>query len=132
MKPGFEPGITGEIVVTVTEDMCPSFNGVVVHRCYATWSLVHHVELAARKVLVDYLEPDEEGIGSHVSADHLAPCGVGKKVTVKAKLIEVIEGQNPQVICEVTAYDGDRLLAKGKQIQIVMNKDRLTQLIERS
>ena len=132
MKPGFEPGITREISVTITEAMCPSFDGKVVHRCYSTWSLVHHMEIASRKVLVDFLEPHEEGVGSHVSADHLAPCSVGKKVTVKAELIEVERDRHTKVVCEVTAFDGERLLAKGKQVQIVMNKDKLKRILERS
>jgi len=125
MKPGFEPGIEREVVAEVTEAMCPAFDGVVVHRCYATWSLVHHMELAARKVLVEYLEEHEEGVGAHVSVDHLAPCPVGRSVRVRATLVEVTAERNPHVICKVTAHDGDRLLARGKQVQVVMNKDVL-------
>ncbi len=129
MKPGFEPGIIREITVTVTEDMCPAFDGAIVHHLYSTWCVVHHMEIAARKILVDFLEDDEEGIGAHVSVDHLAPCRVGKTVRVRAELVEVA---HDRVVCEVTAYDGERLLAKGKQVQIVMNKEALAGMIERS
>lgn len=66
MKPGFNPGIVREVTALVTADMCPAFDGVIVHHCYSTWSLVHHMELAARKVLVDFLEPHEEGMGVHI------------------------------------------------------------------
>ena len=128
MKPGFELGITREVVVEVTEDMCPAFDGVIVHRCYSTWSVVHHMELAARKVLVDYLEPNEEGIGVHISVDHIAPCRVGKTVTVRAELTQFDKNR---VTCRVAAYDGDRLLANGTQIQVVMDKRRLQRSIER-
>ncbi len=129
MKPGFEPGIVREITVTVTEEMCPAFDGVIVHRCYSTWSVVHHMEIAARKVLVDFLEDHEEGIGSHISVDHLAPCRVGKTVRVRAELAEV---SDCRVVCNVSAYDGDRLLANGRQVQVVMDKETLIRLIERS
>jgi predicted thioesterase len=112
--------------------MCPSFDGVVVHTCYSTWSLVHHMEIAARKVLADYLEDDEEGIGSHVRVDHLSPCRLGKTVVVRAVLTEVTREHHPRAICTVEAFDGDRLLAQGKQVQVVMNKERLRRLIERS
>ena len=128
MKPGFEPGITREVVVEVTEDMCPAFDGVIVHRCYSTWSVVHHMELAARKVLVDYLEPNEEGIGVHISVDHIAPCKIGKTVTVRAELTQLDKNR---VTCRVAAYDGKRLLANGTQIQVVMDKRRLQRSIER-
>ncbi len=129
MKSGFEPGITKEHTVQVTEEMCPAFDGVVVHRCYSTWSAVHHMEIAARKVLVDYLEDHEEGVGSHVSIDHVATCKVGKTVRVRAELTE-IDGR--RVICKVEAFDGDRLLAEGTQVQVVMDKSKIKQMIERS
>lgn len=129
MKPGFTPGIVKEIAVKVTEEMCPAFDGIIVHHCYSTWSVVHHMELAARKVLVEFLDDDEEGIGAHVSCNHLAPCRVGKTVRVRAELVEV---SHRKAICEVTAWDGDRLLARGTQVQTVMDKQHLARLIERS
>ncbi|MEE8550040.1 MAG: thioesterase, partial [Gemmatimonadota bacterium] len=67
MKPSLKVGNTAEVTAEVTEDMCPAFDGVVVHRLYSTWSMAHHMELAARKVLAPHLEAHEEGIGSHLS-----------------------------------------------------------------
>lgn len=131
MRPGFEPGITRQLDITVTADMCPAFDCVVVHRVYSTWSVAHHFELAARKVLVDFLEDDEEGIGSHVSVDHLAPCAVGRKVTIRGTLTEVSHGRHVKVVCALEAYDGERLLARGTQIQVVMKKEHLQRYIER-
>lgn len=132
MKTGFQPGLVREVIETVTDDMCPAFDGVVVHRVYSTWSVAHHFELAARKVLADYLEPHEEGIGAHLSIDHLAPCPVGRTVRVVATLTEVTGDAHPRVICDVDAYDGDRHLATGRQVQVVMNKEHLQRYIERS
>jgi predicted thioesterase len=132
MKPGFEPGIERWLVVTVTPDMCPAFDGVVVHRVYSTWSVAHHFEIAARKVLVDFLEPHEEGVGSHVSVDHLAPCPEGNPVRVAARLVEVVRGRHIKVVCECRATWGDRLLATGRQVQIVMNREHLQRYLERS
>ncbi len=123
MKPGFEPGIVRTIEAVVTEDMCPAFDGIVVHRVYSTWSMVEHMELAARRVLVDFLDEDEEGVGSHVSVDHHSPAMVGTTVTVRAELKQV---RHHRVICEVSAWAGDRLLGIGKQIQVVMKKDKLS------
>lgn len=132
MKPDFVPGIVREATLVVTEDMCPVFDGKVVHRCCATWSVAHHFEIAARKVLVDYLEAHEEGIGAHVSVDHLAPCAVGKSIRIRAELVEVTADHHPRVICELSAHDGDRLLARGKQVQVVMNREHLEKHLERS
>lgn len=132
MKPGFEPGIRREISVVITPDMCPAFDGVVVHPVYSTWSVAHHMEIAARKVLVDFLEDHEEGIGSHVSVDHLSPCGVGKTVRVCATLTAIEQDHHTRVTCHCTAHEGDRLLARGQQVQVVMSKDTLIRLLERS
>ncbi len=132
MKPGFVPGIVRELEVLVTADMCPAFDGIVVHRCYSTWSVAHHFELAARKVLADFLDDEEEGIGSHVSVEHLAPCPVGRTVRVRAELKEIQDHRHTRVICDVTVCDGDRLLARGRQVQVVMNKAKLKDYIERS
>ncbi len=122
MKPGFEPGIVKSMDVVVTGDMCPAFDGVVVHRVYSTWSMVEHMELAARRVLVDFLDEDEEGVGAHVSVDHLSAAIVGTTVTVRAELTEV---RHHRVVCEVSARVGDRLLGIGRQVQVVMKKDKL-------
>jgi len=107
MKSGLGPGISREIRVVVTEDMRPAFDGVVVHRVYSTWSMVHHMELAARQVLVDFLDYDEEGIGTRVCVDHQSPARVGTEVTVRAELVDV---RHHIVVCRVTAWAGDRLL----------------------
>jgi predicted thioesterase len=132
MKSGFVPGIVRELSILVTAEMCPAFDGVIVHRVYSTWSAAHHFEIAARKVLVDFLEPHEEGIGSFLSIEHLAPCPVGRTVRVRAELVDVTEDHHPRVVCEVAAYNGARLLATGKQVQVVMNKEHLERYIERS
>lgn len=132
MKPGFEPGIVRDVFVEVTEDMCPAFDGAVIHRCYSTWSVAHHMEIVARKVLIGFLEEDEEAVGSHLSVDHLAPCQLGRIVRLRATLAEVSGGHHPKVVCDILVFDGDRLLARGKQVQVVMNKEHLTRYIERS
>lgn len=128
MKNSFKPGIVRQLEVRVTEDMCPSFDGVVVHRVYSTWSMVHHMELAARKVLVDYLEDDEEGIGARICVDHKSPAPVGTTVTIRAELTEI---RGHRVICRVTAWDDDRLIGEGEQVQVVLKKDRIKRLFER-
>ena len=129
MKPSLKVGNTAEVRAEVTEAMCPAFDGVVVHRVYSTWSMAHHMELAARMVLTPHLEPHEEGIGSHISIDHLAPTPVGHTVRVVARAVEV---DGSTVVCEVTAYDGDRVVGKGRQVQRVLPKTTLRSLIERA
>lgn len=129
MKSTLKIGNTAEITAEVTEDMCPAFDGIVVHKVYSTWSMAHHMELAARKVLAPHLEDHEEGIGSHLSIDHLSPTPLGHTVRIVAEAVEV---DNSTVICELLAYDGERLVGRGKQTQRVLPKKKLESLIKRA
>ena len=113
----------------VTEDMCPAFDGIVVHKVYSTWSMAYHMELAARKVLAPHLDDHEEGIGSHLSIEHLSPTPLGHTVRVVAKAVEV---DARTVICELHAYDGERLVGRGKQTQRILPKKKLESLIKRA
>ncbi len=129
MKPSLQIGNSAEVTITVTEDMCPAFDGVIVHHVYSTWSMAHHMELAARKVLAPHLEEHEEGIGSHLSIDHVAPAPLGHTVRVVAKAVEL--GPST-LVCECIAYDGGRVIGKGKQVQRILPKAKLKALIERA
>jgi predicted thioesterase len=133
MKPSLAVGNTAEITVRVTEDMCPAFDGVVVHHVYSTWSLAHHMELAARSVLAPHLDDEEEGIGSHLSIDHLAPTPVGHEVRVVAEAVELVP---TTLVCDITAYhvrsDGDRLIGRGRQVQRVLPKALLKTMVARA
>lgn len=135
MKPSLEIGNTAEVTITVTEEMCPAFDDVVVHRVYSTWSMAYHMELAARKVLTPHLDPDEEGIGSHLSIDHLAPTPVGHAVRVVAEAVEVAP---TKLVCRVTAYHvgsagaAERVVGRGTQVQRILPRATLMSLFDKS
>ena len=129
MKPSLKVGNTAEVTAQVTEAMCPAFGGEVVHHVYSTWSMAYHMELAARMVLAPHLEEHEEGIGSHLSIEHLAPTPVGHTVRVVAEATEV---DDTTLVCDVTAYDGERLVGQGRQVQRVLPKSKLKALIARA
>jgi len=127
MKPGLEPGRFVELHIRVTPQMCPHFDGVLKHPVLATWSLVHHIELAGRKLLEPHLEDQEEGVGVHVSIDHRAPAPIGSTVTVRAE----VESVSPRrLACRVTARSGERLIAEGAFVQAILPKSRLRELFE--
>lgn len=134
MRPSLKIGDTAQVTLTVTEDMCPAFDDIVVHRVYSTWSMAHHMELAARKLLKDHLEDDEEGIGSHLSIDHLAPVPVGHGVRVTAEAVEI---GPTTLVCDTIAYhvrpdDSERIVGKGTQVQRILPRKKLEALIARA
>lgn len=126
-------GFEAEVIFEVDESMCPAFDGVVVHRVCSTWTLGHQMELAARRVLLPHLTEGLEGIGAHLSIDHVGPAPVGSTVRVVARAVET---DPTTVVCEVVAYDGrpdrDRVIGRGRQVQRVLPKSRLDALIARA
>jgi len=134
MKPTLQVGNAADVTITVTREMCPAFDSVVVHYVYSTWSMAHHMELAARAVLAPHLDEDEEGIGSHLSIDHIAPTPMGHTVRVHAEATELSEST---LVCDITAYhvhrDGsESVVGRGKQVQRVLPKEKLRAIIERA
>ncbi len=127
MKPGLVPGIQAEVTFEVTKEMCPEFEGRVVHHVCATWTLVQFMEVAGRKILIDFLEPDEEGVGSHVSCDHVGPAAIGRSVRVVAT---VATADERELVCDVAVFRGDRLIASGKTVQRVLPRVKLARLLQ--
>jgi len=120
MKPLLKVGSEAVVTIDVSEAMCPAFDGVVVHRVCSTWDMAHHMEVAARKVLAPHLDDDEEGIGSHLSIDHVAPAPVGSTISVRAEAVEV---DGSTLVCTVEARDANdttAVLATGRQVQRIL------------
>ncbi len=133
MKTSLTIGATAEVRIRVSEDMCPAFDDVIVHRVYSTWSMAHHMELAARKVLAPHLEPHEEGIGAHLSIDHVAPTPLGHEVRVVARAVEL---DATTLVCDVTAYHvrggKETVVGRGRQVQRILPRKTLEGIIERA
>ena len=128
MKSGLEPGLAAEIEVVVTPEMCPHFEGVLVHPIYATWTLVHHMEIVGRKLLVPFLEDHEEGVGAHISLDHVSPAHIGSTVVVRAR---VESCTHHRLTTAMSARCGKRTLATGTFVQVILPKSKLAAIIER-
>jgi predicted thioesterase len=123
MRAGLKPGAVAQVEVVVTREMVAEFEDVgLVHPVYSTWAMVRHMEQASRKLVLPYLEPEEEAVGYAVSVTHLAPTPVGMRVTVTARL-EQIEGN--RVVCAVEAHNGLTRIGEGTHVQVVLPKSRL-------
>lgn len=115
------------VTFTVTDDMVAAFGGRVIHRVLATWSLVHHMEWAARKLLEPHLEPGEEGAGAGVNVRHLAPAPVGSVVEVRARVARAGPGT---LVADVEALAQGRRLAEGQVFQAVWPRGELRRRME--
>jgi predicted thioesterase len=123
MRAGLVPGVEAEVLITVTADMLARFEDLgLVHPVYSTWNMIKHMELASRKVILPYLEPDEDAVGFGVSVTHRAPTPAGATVVARARL-ERIDGN--QIVCAVAAYNERTLVGDGTTIQMLVPKEAL-------
>ena len=130
MRQGLVPGAAAEVRVAVTDDMLARFEELgLVHPVYSTWTMVRHMELASRKVILPYLEPHEEAVGYSVSVTHTAPTPAGATVTARARLVH-IEGN--KVTCAVSVDNGTTTIGEGTTVQMVVSaqalRDRFAQI----
>jgi predicted thioesterase len=123
MRDGLVPGRTGEVEITVTPAMVAQFDELgLVHPVYATWTLVKHMEEASRKMLLPFLEEDEEAVGHAVNVVHLAPTPVGMRVRVRA-VLDRVDGR--RIHCRLEASNERERIGEGTTIQIVVSRTRL-------
>jgi fluoroacetyl-CoA thioesterase len=102
---------------TVTEADVAAFAGGVVHQVYGTAAMVRDMEYAARLVLLDLLDPAEEGVGAEVWCRHLAPVPVGATVELVAT---AVEQAGRRLVCEVEARSDGVLVGEGRVVQAIV------------
>lgn len=122
-------GASATLEVVVTDEMTVDFAELGrVHPVYATYTMAKHFEEAGRKVLLPHLEDGEEGLGSSVSVEHLAPSWVGERLRVVARCAEV---HGNRLVCECTATDEDgREIGRGTTGQVVLPRAVLDGLLD--
>ena len=126
MKPGLKIGEFADIEISVTEEMAARFPDEFVHDLYSTSSLVHHMEWAARKTIIPYLLPNEEGMGFHIDVHHLMLTPIGMRVQIRATVTDIRENK---VECQVEAHNWRGKLAKGVIVQSIVEKEWLANKI---
>ncbi|MCY9515718.1 thioesterase family protein [Paenibacillus apiarius] len=124
MKPGLHQGAAVSFDVTVTPDMRPAFDGIVVHEVMSTVVMIYYMEKAGREIIVPFLEEWEEGSGYAVDIKHVGPAVVGQVVTFRAVCSEVAA---KRVICHVTAETDFNLVGAGLFTQAIFDKEAVAQ-----
>jgi predicted thioesterase len=123
-------GYEASFETVVTEAMTVAFEELgPVHPVYATYWLAKHMELAGRKIILPFLAPDEEGIGSAVEVRHLASALPGMRVTVVARH-ERTEGNRVYAATEAYNELGD-LIGTGRTEQVILPKAKVAALFSR-
>ncbi|MBZ0246050.1 MAG: hypothetical protein K8H85_08900 [Cyclobacteriaceae bacterium] len=119
---------TGDIRVyrkKIVEADVAAFHGEVLHAVYSTFAMARDMEWSSRLFFIEMKEEDEEGVGTHLSIDHLTPAFVGEELVISAKVISLTGNE---LICDIEAKVGERIVAKGKTGQRMLKRDKLKKL----
>ena len=110
MKSSPKVGSVGEVQFTVEKQHAIDFADQQMPAVLSTPWLVWFLEHAAREAVLQYLEPGESTVGTHIDVRHLAPTPLGERVTCRAR---VIHTEGPVVSMQFEARDDHELIARG-------------------
>ncbi len=119
--PALTPGLTGEMSVTVTEDLTATALGSGSVQVYSTPALVALLEAAAIEALAGHLPDGMTTVGVRVDVRHLAATPVGQTVTARATLREV-DGR--RLVFDVAAQDPVEPVAEGTHERFIVDRAR--------
>jgi predicted thioesterase len=121
------PGLTGESVVEVTEEIAIDFLGLDSARVLGTPFLVMLLEMTARNAIKPLLDHGYDSVGADVSIKHLAATPLGMRVTFRAEVIEV-DGR--RVRFRVEAEDEKEKVCEGTHERFVVNVSRFAERVK--
>ncbi len=125
----FKPGDTKTFRRSVRKEDCAAFDNGLVHPVYATFALARDAEWCCRLFVLEMKETDEEGIGTMISIQHVAPAVEGSQVYFIATVKEI---NGHEIICRFEARVGDKVIAFGEQGQKILKKEKLKKLFDPS
>ncbi len=128
MKDLFKVGDSKTFTHKVTEADTATFESGNVHPVYATFAIARDAEWSSRLFVLEMKEPHEEGIGTYVEIQHLAPAFVDEEVLFKASVAEL---SGYTIHCSITASVGERLIATCKTGQKILPKEKLNAHFEK-
>ncbi|GLV59659.1 thioesterase [Dictyobacter sp. S3.2.2.5] len=110
--------------ITVTDEMTVQFEELgAVHPVYATYWMTKHMELVGRKLLLPFLERDEEAIGHEVSVLHIASALPGMRVRFIADQARA-EKNRVYIHCQIYTELSD-LIGEGQTTQVVLPRHKI-------
>lgn len=122
----FEPGAQITIERTVLTEDLARFEGVLIHPVYSTYAMARDAEWAGRQFVLQMKEAGEEGIGTYVHLQHLAPAREGAPIRIVATLEEV---NGHAVHVSFVIWSGNQKLAEGKTGQKILPKEKIQKLM---
>lgn len=105
------------------------FHGEVLHYVYSTFAMARDMEWSSRLFFIEMKEEDEEGVGTHLSINHLSPAFVGEELEITATVAQL---NGNELICNIKVKTENRLIATGSTGQRMLKKEKLNRLFTKS
>lgn len=135
MRPQVYTNPVGELEVCYTffptEADVPRFEEKIVHQVVSTYSLTREAEWVGRLLLLELIQPDEDGIGTSVIIKHKSPANLVNPIEFIGKL-KINDSNTGFVEVEFSATQKGRLIAEGKTGQKILKKVLIDKLIASS
>ncbi|MGC8486853.1 MAG: thioesterase family protein [Clostridia bacterium] len=110
-------GARSRVDAVVTEEMVATLGGRAVHPVLATARMIEWMEWAGRRLILPYLEPEEDAVGHAIDVVHLRPTRVGSRFWAIAEW----EGRHgTKLLTRVAAYNDAGLIGEGRFIQALI------------
>lgn len=113
-----EIGLKGHQSETVTNNKTAAEMGSGTLPVYATPAMIALMEKTAMLSVSDELGENEATVGTNLEIAHLAACGLGTEITCESELIEI---DRKRLVFEVTAYNGETVIGKGKHERFIID-----------
>lgn len=127
MKQLFKLGDTKVFKRKVVADDQAIFHGEVLHKVCSTFALARDMEWSSRLFFIEMRDDDEEGVGTHLSIDHLNPAFIDDELEISATVAELSKNE---LICDVVVRVGEKVIATGKTGQRMLKKERLKEIFK--
>lgn len=128
MKDRLKIGLIGEHRHVVEQGDLIGFMGDSVPGVLATARVVWFMEHAARNAILEFMEEDEDSVGSDIEISHTAPTPAGFEVVCTARIIG-LDGR--KITFEIRAKDQKQEVARALHKRVVVSKKRFAEIIRR-
>jgi fluoroacetyl-CoA thioesterase len=123
---GLRTGLTGEVSITVTDDLTAAALGSGNVNVYSTPAMIALLEAAAIEALKSQLADGQTSVGTSLNVKHLAATPVGMEVRATAVLKEV-DGR--RLVFEVAASDEVELIGTGTHERFIVDRQRFEERV---
>ncbi|HVV71976.1 MAG TPA: thioesterase family protein [Verrucomicrobiae bacterium] len=111
-------GAKREQTLLVTSEEAIQFMGLENARVLSTPQMIGNMERTCRNLVLDFLEPGQDTVGTHVDVYHLAAAPMGTTVTFRAEILEV---EKRRVKFKVECVDEKEKLGEGTHERAIIN-----------